>query len=400
MTPAPFRYERTNIVILVIAQTLYMVASITVMTLSGVVGAQLAPTLGLATLPVSLMMVGSVFSTLPASLFMRAVGRRIGFITGASLGGIGGGLLCVWGVIQQDFWLFSVGSLLLGLYQGFAMYYRFAAADVAAPHNRSKAISWVMTGGVFAAFLGPWNASALQNLWPQYPAAGPYLVIAGLALIAIALLSQLRVPAVMESAATEPPRPMPTIARQPAFVVAVLTSAIGYAVMALVMTATPLAMRANGFEMAQIAMIMQWHVLGMFVPSFFTGRLISRFGMPKVAAVGVLLLLGASMTALLGQSLTHYWVALVLLGVGWNFCFIGGSALLASVHSPSERGKVQGINDLLVFALVAVGSLLAGALFYGLGWAGLNLAMLPLVALVGVGLLWLRWRSPAQAITP
>ena len=399
MTASPFRHERLNVSLLVLAQTLYMVASITVMTLSGVVGAQLAPHLGLATLPVSLMMVGSVLSTLPASLFMRAVGRRVGFIVGAAMGGVGGGLLCVWGVMQQDFWLFSGGSLLLGLYQGFAMYYRFAAADVADPKNRSKAISWVMTGGVFAAFLGPWNASALQDLWPQYPNAGPYLVIALMAVLAIALLSQLRVPRVMESAATEPPRPMPVIARQPAFVVAVLTSAIGYAVMALVMTATPLAMRANGFEMAQIAMIMQWHVLGMFVPSFFTGRLISRFGMPRVSGVGVMLLLGASGAALLGQTLSHYWVALVLLGVGWNFCFIGGSALLASVHSPSERGKVQGVNDLLVFALVAVGSLLAGALFYGLGWAGLNMAMLPFVALVGVALLWLRSASQTQAIT-
>ena len=399
MTASPFRHERLNVSLLVLAQTLYMVASITVMTLSGVVGAQLAPNLGLATLPVSLMMVGSVLSTLPASLFMRAVGRRVGFIVGAAMGGVGGGLLCVWGVMQQDFWLFSGGSLLLGLYQGFAMYYRFAAADVADPKNRSKAISWVMTGGVFAAFLGPWNASALQDLWPQYPNAGPYLVIALMAVLAIALLSQLRVPRVMESAATEPPRPMPVIARQPAFVVAVLTSAIGYAVMALVMTATPLAMRANGFEMAQIAMIMQWHVLGMFVPSFFTGRLISRFGMPRVSGVGVMLLLGASGAALLGQTLSHYWVALVLLGVGWNFCFIGGSALLASVHSPSERGKVQGVNDLLVFALVAVGSLLAGALFYGLGWAGLNMAMLPFVLLVGVALLWLRSASQTQVIT-
>lgn len=399
MTASPFRHERLNVSLLVLAQTLYMVASITVMTLSGVVGAQLAPNLGLATLPVSLMMVGSVLSTLPASLFMRAVGRRVGFIVGAAMGGVGGGLLCVWGVMQQDFWLFSGGSLLLGLYQGFAMYYRFAAADVADPKNRSKAISWVMTGGVFAAFLGPWNASALQDLWPQYPNAGPYLVIALMAVLAIALLSQLRVPRVMESAATEPPRPMPVIARQPAFVVAVLTSAIGYAVMALVMTATPLAMRANGFEMAQIAMIMQWHVLGMFVPSFFTGRLISRFGMPRVSGVGVMLLLGASGAALLGQTLSHYWVALVLLGVGWNFCFIGGSALLASVHSPSERGKVQGVNDLLVFALVAVGSLLAGTLFYGLGWAGLNMAMFPFVVLVGVALLWLRSASQTQAIT-
>lgn len=393
MTASAFRHERANVFILVLAQTLYMVASVTVLTLSGVVGTQLAPNLSLATLPVSLMMVGSVLSTLPASLFMRVVGRRLGFITGAAVGGVGGGLLCAWGISQLDFWLFCGGSLLLGLYQGFAMYYRFAAVDVAEPKNRSKAISWVMTGGVFAAFLGPWNASALQDIWPQYPNAGPYWVIALMTLLAIALLSQLRVPAVMAAVASVAARPMPVIARQPAFVVAVLTSAISYAVMALVMTATPLAMRANGFEMVHIAMIMQWHVLGMFVPSFVTGRLISRFGMPKVSGVGVLLLLCASGVALLGQTLNHYWVALVLLGVGWNFCFIGGSALLASVHSPSERAKVQGLNDLLVFALVAVGSLLAGALFYRLGWAGLNLAMLPLVAGVGVALAILRRRG-------
>ncbi|MCE8034050.1 MFS transporter [Halomonas sp. MCCC 1A11057] len=390
------RREKQNVAILVASQVLFMVASITVMTLSGVVGQQLSPDPGLATLPIAMMMLGTVVSTLPASLYMKRVGRRRGFITGASLGGVAGGLLSFGAIALGSFWLFCAGNLLLGLYQGFAMYYRFAAADVASPAFRSRAISFVMAGGVAAAFLGPWNASAATGLIAGVPSGGPYLVIAILALLAIGLLTQLRVPPSGEPQPGATSRPMAEIATLPKFRVAVLAGAVGYAIMILVMTATPLAMRAQGFEMSQVAFIMQWHVLGMFAPSFVTGSLIARFGAQRILLSGATLLIGTVLVANLGTSLAHFWVALVLLGVGWNFLFVGGSAMLSTVHSEAERGKVQGINDLIIFTLVAIGSLMAGQLLHRLGWEALNLAMLPLILLVALATLWFSMKAKSQ----
>ncbi|MFN2332378.1 MAG: MFS transporter [Halomonas sp.] len=392
----PARREKQNVAILVTSQMLFMVASITVMTLSGVVGQQLGPDPGLATLPIAMMMLGTVVSTLPASLYMKRVGRRRGFITGASLGGVAGGLLSFGAIWLESFWLFCAGSLLLGLYQGFAMYYRFAAADVASPAFRSRAISFVMAGGVAAAFLGPWNASAAIGLIAGVPSGGPYLVVAILALLAIGLLTQLRVPASGEPQPGETSRPMAEITALPKFRVAVVAGAVGYAIMILVMTATPLAMRARGFEMSQVAFIMQWHVLGMFAPSFVTGSLIARFGVQRILLSGATLLIGTVLVANLGTSLAHFWVALVLLGVGWNFLFVGGSAMLSSVHNEAERGKVQGINDLIIFSLVAVGSLMAGQLLHHLGWEALNLAMLPLILLVALAIFWFSLKTQSQ----
>lgn len=392
----PARREKQNVAILVTSQMLFMVASITVMTLSGVVGQQLSPDPGLATLPIAMMMSGTVVSTLPASLYMRRVGRRRGFITGAGLGGVAGGLLSFAAIALGSFWLFCAGNLLLGLYQGFAMYYRFAAADVASPAFRSRAISFVMAGGVVAAFLGPWNASAAIGLIAGVPSGGPYLVIAILALLTIGLLTQLRVPPGGEAQPGETSRPLAAITALPKFRVAVLAGAVGYAIMILVMTATPLAMSTRGFEMDQVAFIMQWHVLGMFAPSFVTGGLIARFGVQRILLIGATLLIGTVLVANLGTRLAHFWVALVLLGVGWNFLFVGGSTLLSTVHNEAERGKVQGINDLIIFSLVAVGSLMAGQLLHHLGWETLNLAMLPLILLVALATLWFSWKTKSQ----
>ncbi|MDI5920621.1 MFS transporter [Halomonas sp. LR5S13] len=393
---APVPREKRNVAILVTSQTLFIIAMVTVMTLSGVVGQQLSPTPGLATLPIAIMMLGTVISTLPASLYMKRVGRRSGFITGATLGGVGGGLVSFAGIATGSFWLFCAGNLLLGLYQGFAMYYRFAAVDVASPGFRSRAISFVLAGGMVAAFLGPWNASAARDLIAGVPSGGPYLVIALLALVAIGLLSRLRVPASGEPKPGDASRPMSTIARQPSFGVAVLAGAVGYTVMTLVMTATPLAMRAQGFEMGQVAFIMQWHVLGMFAPSFITGSLIARFGVDRILLMGAALLAGSAVVAATGLSIVHFWISLVLLGIGWNFLFVSGSALLSSVHSEVERGKVQGINDLIIFSLVALGALMAGQLLHRLGWEALNLAMLPLALLVTLATLWFRLSTDPQ----
>lgn len=383
--------EKTNVAILVASQLLFMIATITVTTLSGVIGQQLSPDPALATLPISLMMIGTLLSTLPASLYMKRVGRRRGFITGASFGGIGGAALSVFAITQESFVLFCLGNMLIGLYQGFAMYYRFAAADVASPAFRSRAISFVMAAGLVAAFLGPWNASKMTNLIPNIPNAGPFVMIAVFAVVAIILLSQLRVPPAGEPQPGDIERPMKQIVCQPTFLVALLSGTVGYTVMALVMTATPLALRARGFDMGEVAFIIQWHVLGMFAPSFITGSLISRFGVDRIILTGTLVFLSSIVVALMGETLSHFWFSLVFLGIGWNFLFISGSALVATTHTESERGKVQGLNDLIIFSFVAAGSLMAGTLLHSLGWARLNLAMLPAIVLVGVVTWW--WQS-------
>ncbi|WP_404362860.1 MFS transporter [Marinobacter sp.] len=396
MTAAP--REKRNILILVVSQTLFMVASITVMTMSGVIGQQLTPEPGLATLPIAMMMLGSVASTLPASLFMKRVGRRRGFITGATLGGVAGGLVSFAGIAMASFWIFCIGNLLIGLYQGFAMYYRFAAVDVASPAFRSRAISFVMAGGVVAAFLGPWNATAASTWIDSVPSGGPYLVIALAALLAVILLSQLRVPASGEAQPGDVSRPMARIAAQPRFGVAVFAGAAGYAMMILIMTATPLAMLSRGFEMAQIAFVMQWHILGMFVPSFFTGTLIARLGITWILLAGALFMAGAVLFATTGAGILNFWIALVCLGIGWNFLFVGGSTLLSTVHSESERGKVQGVNDLIIFSLVALASLMSGALLHFIGWNALNLSMLPLILLVALASLKLKLQMAQRQI--
>ena len=385
-------HERMNVVLLASNQALFLIAAITVMTLSGVVGRDLAPSPTLAPLPVALMMLGTVTVTLPASLLMKRIGRRAGFLIGTIGGGVAGGAVAAVGVMTDSFLLFSLGNLLLGVYQAFAMYYRFAAADAASESFRSKAISLVMAGGVVAAFMGPWNANYGQALLSAVPQAGPYVIVTGLSVLATILVGLLRIPPAAEPKGG-PQRPMREIAARPRFAVALISAAVGYAVMILVMTATPLAMRDAGFEMAQAAFVMQWHVLGMFAPSFFTGSLIARFGVRRILGAGGFILLVSAATAISGQTLVHFWVALVALGVGWNFLFIGGSTMLTALHTPDERGKVQGVNDLVVFGLVALGSFMAGTLLHQFGWAGLNVAVAPFVLLALTAVAWLSLRE-------
>lgn len=383
--------EIANVAILAISQALFLITSVTVMTLSGVVGQTLTDIPALATLPVAAMMIGTLVSTLPASLLMKRIGRRPGFIAGTLLGGGVGGAVSVMGIATHNFWLFCAGNLLFGVYQGFAMYYRFAAADVASESFRSRAISLVMAGGVIAAFLGPWNVRFSALLSPSLPDAGPYAVVTVMALLASLLMTRLKVPTSAEPEGARPARTLSQIASQFLFLFAVAAAAIGYTVMILVMTATPLAMRAVGFDMSAVALVMQAHVLGMFVPSFFTGSLISRLGVLTVIFAGSAMMMGAALTALMGESFAYFLVALVLLGMGWNFMFIGGSALLTQTHTPAERGLVQGVNDLLIFSFVAVGSLLAGILLHQLGWTVLNALMLPVVAIVAFGAVYLHF---------
>jgi len=385
--------ERMNVAILAAGQALFLMTAVTVMTLSGMVGQQLSPNPILATLPVALMQVGTLTATFPASLLMKRIGRRAGFMIGAGGGGAAGAALAAYGIAEDSFVLFNLGNLLLGIYQAFAMYYRFAAADCASGTFRSRAISLVLAGGVVAAILGPMNANHGQLLWGAHPQAGPYLILVGLALTATLLMGALRVPTANEPGDAEPQRGLGQITAQGAFRVALIAAAIGYGVMILVMTATPLAMQQAGYAMSDAALVMQWHVLGMFAPSFFTGTLIARFGVLNILLTGGGLLALSAGVALSGQTIPHYWAALLLLGVGWNFLFIGGSTLLTQTHTPAERGKVQGLNDLVIFSLVAFGSLMAGALLHHLGWIGLNLSVLPFILITLLATSWQRFKA-------
>jgi MFS family permease len=390
--------EKTNVLLLSASQALFGIAMTTVLTLSGVVGSRLAPDASLATLPIALMQIATLFFTFPASILMKRLGRRPGFLIGTTVGATSGGIVSAIGVITGNFWVFAAGNMLLGIYQAFAMYYRFAAADCASDSFRSRAISLVMAGGVVAAIFGPWNANYSQALTQGTPEAGPFFVLAGLGIIATILVGMLEVPESREPVGTGAGRKLGIIASQPAFVVALLAAAIGYGVMVLVMTATPISMQNNGFEIGQTALVMQFHVMGMFAPSFITGTLIARYGVLNILLTGGVIMLGSIFLALSGVALWQYLISLLLLGVGWNFLFIGGSALLTETHSASERGKVQGINDFAIFSLVALASALSGALLHSLGWVSLNVIAIPFVALTLLATIWLKFGRARKTV--
>ena len=369
--------SRGNVLVLALSQALMLSAIVLSMTLAAILGSMLAPDKGLATLPVAAMVVGTALASLPAAVLMRRFGRRPGFMIGALLG-VGGSLLAALALHQADFAAFVLGHFLLGAYQGFANYYRFAAVEVAPPGQASKAISLVVAGGVVAAFLGP-----QLGLWGRDWIAGEifvgsYLAQAVLSAVALALLSRLQVPR-PPAAQTGGARPLAEIVRQPVLRVAVFGAAIGYAVMIMVMTATPLAILGCGLPGSDVRSVIQWHVVGMFAPSFFTGSLIRRYGAPRIMQVGFLLLLGHVVLALAGVEFLNFLSALILLGVGWNFAFIGGTALLTETYRPVEQLRVQAVNEFAVFGLVAFATLSAGWLYDRFGWVTLNLAVVPLL---------------------
>ncbi len=372
-----------NVSLLVASQALAVSAVVLSVMLAGILGAALALDKGLATLPIAAMVVGTAIASIPASLLMRRLGWRAGFLIGAALG-VAGSLLAAMGLRMQSFSAFVIGHLLLGGYQGFANYYRFAAAEAAGPRHASGAISWVVAGGVVAAFAGPQIGVWGHNWLPQHAFLGSYIAQALLALTAMAVLSRLdlRKPV---TAAGEPARSLREIVAQPALRAALAGAAVGYAVMVLAMSATPLAMLGCGFDTGDVKPVIQWHVFAMFAPSFFTGHLVARFGAPRVMQAGFLLLIGHVAIAATGEEYLHFLSALVLLGVGWNFAFVGGTALLTQSYSPSEHTKVQALNEGVVFGLVALGSLGAGWLYDRFGWSTLNLAVLPLLILA---LIW------------
>ena len=340
------------------------------------------------------MMLATVVTTLPASLLMKRIGRRNGFMLGTLCGIIGSALMLL-GTAQTSFFYFCAGMLMIGLYQSFAMYYRFAAADVARAEFRSRAVSYVMAGGVISAVIGPLNARFALDWLPNIPMGGPFLVTTVLAVAATALLLTLRIPAnppgepTTDSTTT---RPLSIIARDVRFLPAIAGSSICFSLMTLYMTITPLGMQEQGFNMAAITMVVQSQVLAMFIPAFFTGTLIARYGLQPILWIGLGLLSVAMVIGALSHTVPVYMASRITLGIGWNFLFVGSAVLLSHTHKPAERGKVQGMNDLTLFSLVTLGSISAAALLQRLGWNGIHLASLIPLALVAVLLLRMQWR--------
>lgn len=382
--------ERRNVLILACTQALFQTASVMVLTLSGLVGQELATNKALATLPIAMMVIGSAATMIPASLLMQRLGRRVGFLLGTAAGAMAG-LTAAYAIWAQHFWLFAFANMLVGVYQGFAQYYRFAAADLASPAFRSRAISWVIAGGVVAAIAGPNLVRLTQHLGPV-TFAPPYLIMVALAMVAAALLTRIALPPQATIADGDTARPLATILRQPVFLTALTGSAVGFGVMSLVMTATPLAMQHGGHSIDSATTVIQWHVLGMFAPSFITGSLIQRFGVLRIMATGIALLTTHVGIALSGDHYLHFLSGLTLLGIGWNFLFVGGTTLLTEAHTPAERAKTQAAHDFLMFAVVSVASFSAGGLLNVAGWHWVNLAALPALALALSAILALAWR--------
>lgn len=383
--------DHRNVGILSLCQALMSTAQTVLIILSGLVGAMLAADKALATLPISSVVVGTLMTTVPASFLMKRVGRRAGFIFGSALGLVGA-LIAALAIYLQSFWLFSLGTLVIGGNVGFSQYYRFAAADAVAANFRPRAISLVLAGGVIAAIIGPELAKATTDLMAPIPFLGAYMTIAAIPVISAAILSFLDIPNLSAHEVADPGRPVLEIARQPAFVVAVLSGMVGYGVMSLVMTATPLAMIGCGFGVADAAMVIQWHVVAMFAPSFVTGNIIQRFGVLRVMLCGVVLLAACTAAALAGLDIVNFWLAMVTLGLGWNFAFVGASTLLTETYQPSERAKVQATNDFFVFGSVALASLSSGAFLHYLGWDAVQLLALPFLFVAAGAILWLEYQ--------
>lgn len=389
--------EKRNVFLLSGTQALFQTVSVMVITASGYVGWVLAPDRALATLPIAMMMVAVALTMIPASLFMERFGRKAGFMLGSALGTLAG-ILAASAIWLENFSLFVVANMLVGSYQAFAQYYRFAAADAASVEFKSRAISWVIAGGIVAAVAGPNMVRFTQNTG-SVPFALTYLSMVALGILAMFLVSRMVLPAVNTTETQGTPRALPEIMKQPIFLTALAGSSVGAAVMLLVMTATPLAMQMCGQPIGSAATVIQWHVLGMFIPSFFTGNLIRRFGVLQIMATGVVLLAAHVAIALSGLEFLHFLSGLILLGVGWNFLFIGGTALLTEAYRPSERAKVQAAHDFLMYVAISIATFSSGSLLNSFGWQAVNLAVLPFLVLALVMIVTLGiQRKRAEAI--
>ncbi|WP_225030520.1 MFS transporter [Xinfangfangia pollutisoli] len=389
---------KRNVLVLVAAQGILGAQMPIVFTIAGLAGQSLAPNACWATLPISMAVIGSMLTATPISAFMQRFGRAAGFALGA-LGGALGAAIGAWGLYTGSFLLFCLGGLFTGTYMSAQGFYRFAAADTASEAFRARAISWVMAGGLFSAIIGPQLVKLTADAY-VIPFLGSYLAVIALNIVGMSLFALLKIP-----------RPRPPVAgsqigrsrgellRTPAIAVAMICATVSYALMNLVMTSSPLAVVGCGFDKSHAADVVTAHVLAMYLPSFFTGHLIARFGVEKIIALGLLILAGAGAVAMAGVQLENFFIALILLGIGWNFGFIGATTLLTTAQRPEERGRLQGLNDFIVFGGVSLASFSSGGLMncsggtVQAGWQLVNMAMLPFLVLAGGALIWL-WLRP------
>jgi len=396
-TPEGGADMRRNVMILVICQALAMSGTVMVVAMSGLAGHVLVEDKAWATVPFALQFVGTGLATIPASNLMGRIGRRAGFTIGQLFGIVGASISC-WALFEGSFPWLVVGSFVLGVHNAFWQYYRFAAADISTQAFRPKAISYVMTGGVFAAIVGPQLFKTFNDYFAPVPYAGAYALIIGLCSVTIILLQFVRIPNPKTTKADRKAgRSRLEIAKQPVFIIAVLAAMVGYGTMNLVMTATPLAMQFCGFTPIDSATVIQWHALAMFAPSFFTGHLIKRFGVINIILVGTLANVACMAVNLSGINFSNFIGGLMLLGVGWNFMFIGGTTLVTKAYRPEETAKVQGMNDFLVFTTVALSSFGSGVLHANLGWAAVNMMVAVPVFIVFMAAIWFRTRQDAAA---
>jgi MFS family permease len=396
-SPSDDRRAWRNVIVLVAAQAILGSQMPMMFVVGGLAGQMLAPNPCLATLPISLIVFGSMTTAPWLSNAMQRFGRKTGFSIG-TIGGAAGATVSAYGLYVDSFIIFLIGSYLAGIYMSAQGFYRFAASDTASDSFRPKAISYVMAGGLASAIIGP-QLVKLTNDATVIPFMGIYLTIIALNLVGMLLFVFLDIPKPPMRAEGDPAgRTRGELLRDPRIVVAIICAMVSYALMNLVMTSTPLAVVGCGYEQDTAADIVSAHVLAMFVPSFFTGHLIARFGTTNIVALGLFILAGAGGVALMGVELENFYVALILLGVGWNFGFIGATAMLQNAHAPEERGRVQGLNDAIVFGCVTIASLASGGLMncaggsVTAGWTSVNLAMIPFLALAGGALIWLALR--------
>src|SRR3954465_3305752 len=385
---------KRNVGLLAACQAMLFTNNSTLITINGLAGLALAPYTALATLPVTCWILGGAIATMPASLHMNRVGRQAG-LTSGTFWAVAGALICATAIAFQNFWMLCSGTLVWGVYNAYGQYYRFAAADAATPDYRPTAISLVLAGGLVGGIIGPELSRWTVNL-ADHKFQGAYLALIVFAFASMALLRFIQIPAPTAAERAASGRPLREIAAQPKFMVAVLSAAIGYGVMNFLMTPTPIAMQACGHPFSSAAFVISSHIIGMFGPSLFTGALIRRVGVLPVMLAGAVLNAVTIAIAVNGISVPHFWWALVLLGVGWNFLYTGGTTLLTETYRPEERAKAQGANDQAIFLMMLVSSFTSGVTVTTAGWERVNLLALPLIAIVVAALVWFALPQRAQ----
>ena len=399
-TPAPARsgddIARANALTLALASGLAGANASVVFSTGALIGASLSGgDIGLATIPTTFFVLGTALATYPVAYASRLLGRRTAFLLG-NLAGIAAGLGAAIAVAMASFWIFCAACFLAGTYHAVVQSYRYAAADTATAGFKPKAISWVLAGGLAAGAVGPQIVIWTQDATPAFPFFATFLAQAAVALVAV-IVTQRFVDQPMGEVLSGPIRPLSEIAREPRFLVAVATGTMAQALMNFVMTAAPLAMHICGHSVTDSSLGLQWHIMAMFAPSFFTGSLIARFGKEGVAAAGLLILGVCGIVHLMGTTVAHFWIGLVLLGVGWNFAFVSATAIVTDCHTPAERAKVQGFNDCVIFGTTTCGSLLAGQVLASFGWGVINAAIIPAVLVCVVLVVSSRRRVVAMA---